>query len=305
MDKRAVYIHNGKPMHRSEFETWIENQVFSELDKFIKTDDTLAVAVSGGKDSTFLLDMVHTWNELKNRSPISAIIIDEGICGYREFTIKFLKDFCEQKKIKLYFASFEKETGATLDKIIEKRDANKLTNTYGSCTICGAFRRYLLNRTARKVGATKLLVGHNLDDEVQTLLMNLFVGNVGQASRKGELAGVIKHVDFVVRFKPLIWLPEKAIATYALLNYPEIPTHECPYLRESLRQTMRKMTNDLEVQWPGFRQKVMRTYVEKMLPKLGKKIPCGKLLKCEVCSEPASQKICKPCELKQKLNLKL
>lgn len=304
MAERPVYIHDGRAMPRREFEEWMQGQVFSELDKFIKPNDKLAVAASGGKDSTFLLDMVHRWSENKNLQPITAIIIDEGIRGYREFTLQFLKKFCESKEIPLHIVSFKDETGASLDEIIQKRDRRKLTETYGSCTMCGAFRRYLLNKTARGLGATKLLVGHNLDDEVQTLLMNLFVGNIGQVGRKGELAGIVESPDFVVRFKPLIWLPEKAIAVYALLNYPGIPGNECPYLRESLRHNMRKMVNNLELQWPGFKHRVMKTYVNKILPNL-KKMKNGKLVKCEICREPSSQKICKVCELKQELELKL
>ena len=298
-----MYIHNGKTFDKSEFETWIENQVFSELDKFISESDRLAVAASGGKDSTFMLDMTYKWSVKNKRSLPEVILIDEGIEGYREFTSQFLEKFCRERKLKLHKVSFKNTTGKTLDEILKIRNKKKLNEKYGSCTICGAFRRYLLNRKARELKATKLLVGHNLDDEVQTFLMNMFAGNVGQVSRKGELAGVVGSKDFVIRFKPLIWIPEKAITIYALFNYPEVPEHECPYLRESLRHDMRRMANELEQQWPGFKVNLMKTYVNKLLPEL-ESVKKSKLKTCELCGEPSSQNQCKVCEFRDAFGLR-
>jgi len=299
----AVYHGSGGRLtcgdHLSE---WLRSQVFAELKKFIKSSDSLAVAASGGKDSTALLEMVHDWNcERNNPLPLKAILIDEGITGYREFTRKFLEKFCEFHDIPLTVVTFRESLGSNLDSIMKRRKDSQVS----SCTICGAFRRYLLNRVAREAGATKLLLAHNLDDEVQTLLMNLFTGNVGQAGRKGELSETPDDL-FVPRFKPLIRVPEKALTIHGLLHYPSLPDRECPYLRESLRYEMRLMANEYETLHPGFKLKLINTYLRDILPALQKTPPKsgGNLQKCECCGEPASQLICKTCQLRQTLGLK-
>jgi uncharacterized protein (TIGR00269 family) len=296
----AVFLAE-KPLCRQHFQEWLETQVFTELNRFVSNQDSLAVAASGGKDSTALLELVHEWNgRRKSPLPFSAILIDEGIAGYREFTRHFLEDFCHRKNINLRIVSFQQEFGAALDHMLSDRSRLQAS----SCTICGALRRYLLNRTARQLGATKLLLAHNLDDEVQTCLMNLFAGNVGQFSRKGELAGITDHPLFVVRFKPLIRVPEKAMTVYGLLNYPKLPDHECPYLRESLRFNMRQLANRLEAQTPGFKQSLMETYLSKVLPALKTfEQPAG-LGECSSCGEPSSQPVCQTCEFCRKLGLR-
>ena len=74
-----VYRLDHKPLNRKEFEKWVLASIFSELDKFVTTDDKFLVAVSGGKDSTLLLDAVQQWTTLKNRNSPEALIIDEGV----------------------------------------------------------------------------------------------------------------------------------------------------------------------------------------------------------------------------------
>jgi uncharacterized protein (TIGR00269 family) len=272
---------------------WLESAVVKALDKSVADGDVLAVAVSGGKDSTTLLDITHRW--VRNNR-IFAICIDEGISGYRKETLQFLRKFCKERKIELHVFQFAGEFGCTLDEMLARRSEE----SPGACTVCGALRRYLINKHARELGATKVLFAHNRDDELQTFLMNLFTGNLAQISRKGELVGVVDHPLFVVRFKPLLNIPEKALATYALLKYPELPDAECPYLKESARFGTRLFLNSLETRSPGAKKNMMSVYSQKILPPL--KSAAGKLhgelKECESCGEPSSRKICKACELR-------
>ena len=101
------------------------------------------------------------------------------------------------------------------------------------CTYCGVGRRWVLNRKARELGATKLAVGHNLDDEVQSVLLNYMRGDLPRASRMGPVTDWSRRKKFgekfVPRIKPLRELPEKEIALYVLLKGYDIKWDECPY----------------------------------------------------------------------------
>ncbi|MBR9690024.1 MAG: TIGR00269 family protein [Candidatus Altiarchaeota archaeon] len=290
------------PFCPAHFQLWLKETVETELGKFIGKKETLAIAVSGGKDSTALLDIVNDW--VKNKDlKIFAICIDEGIKNYRDESLKFLRRFCSKKNIELKVVSFEKEIGSTLDKILESR--TDLGVETKACTICGTFRRYLINAKVRELDATKVLFAHNRDDELQTLFMNLFTGNVSQISTKGEIGGITDHSAFVVRFKPLIDVPEKALATYALMKYPNLPDSECPYLEESARVGVRHFLNRLESDKPNSKKKIMKTYREKLLPPLKESAHLlnRTLNECEICKEPSSRLVCKVCELKKDLKL--
>ena len=112
-----------------------------------------------------------------------------------------------------------------------------------SCTYCGVFRRTLLNRTARRIGANKLATGHNLDDEAQVVMMNVMNGDMERLAR---LRPSRVQEELVPRIKPLIDVPEREIALYAFLRKIPFYMGECPYARESLRGEIKDIMNDFE-----------------------------------------------------------
>ena len=293
--ERAVFDAGG-PLCREHFKEWLRKEARKELSNYVSKSDVMAVAVSGGKDSTTLLDIANEWSR-ESGTEIFAICIDEGISGYRDETLKFIRGFCGSR-IPLHIFSFAEEFGKTLDECLAMEGDAR------ACTVCGTLRRYLLNKYSRQLGATCILFAHNLDDELQTLFMNLFAGNLPQISRKGELVGIIDHPQFVVRMKPLIHIPEKALATYALLNY-EIPDVECPYLGESSRTAAREFINSLESRSPGSKSRLMGLYLDRILPALKPEAHRihEDLKKCARCGEPSSKEVCKVCEFRELFKL--
>jgi tRNA(Ile)-lysidine synthase TilS/MesJ len=129
----------------------------------IDPDDKVAVALSGGKDSVLTLYALHYLEE-KFNFELVAIAINEGISGYRADGLQIARQHASKLGIGLVEKSLKTEMGITLDQ------AANLHKT--ACIPCGVFRRYLLNRTANKLGANKLATGHNLDDEIQSFLMS-------------------------------------------------------------------------------------------------------------------------------------
>ncbi|MEA3230110.1 MAG: TIGR00269 family protein, partial [archaeon] len=262
--------------------------------------DRIAVAISGGKDSLtslYFLDKI-----MKKRKDISiyAILIDEGIEGYREHGIKNAISFCKKLGISLVIASFADEFGASLDKMVA--EGKKIDKAVRACTYCGVFRRNLLNSTARDLGATKLVIGHNLDDEAQSIIANYIRGDILRSARLGAKALVVEDERFVARIKPLRDIPEKEVALFALLNDIPADFSECPYAQESFRWSVRDMINNLEEKYPGTKYSIVRTF-DQMLPFLKKTFASGKISSCKTCGEPSNNSKCKTCILLEKLKI--
>ncbi|UCC93786.1 MAG: tRNA 2-thiocytidine biosynthesis protein TtcA, partial [Thermoplasmata archaeon] len=124
---------------------------------------TVAVAVSGGKDSMTCLDIVRRTLEPRRDTTIIAITVDEGIAGYRDTSIPIARDYCGEHGIEWVLTSIEEEQGVTMDHVA----AAGLAET--PCAFCGVWRRWSMNRAAREAGARYLATGLNLDDTAQSV----------------------------------------------------------------------------------------------------------------------------------------
>lgn len=283
---------------KNHFIRYFERKVLYTIRKFslIDAQDSIGVALSGGKDSTTLLYLL---NELrkKRKFSLAAILVDEGIAGYRNITMRDAIAFCQQQEIPLKIISYKEEFGMTLDEMLK-------ISKQKPCSICGVFRRYLLNKGVRQLGFTKLATGHNLDDEAQSILMNQFRRNNETSARLGPLTGIQDHPGFVRRIKPLYLLTEKETAIYAFLKQFPITFTECPNARQGYRDDVRKILNQMEAKYPGTKHSIVNTFLE-TLPLLKQsyqdKIP---IQRCRYCHEPTSREICQACVLLQELGLK-
>ena len=264
------------------------------INRLIEKNDRICVALSGGKDSSSLLYLF--WKVFRNRKDLKifALIIDEGIGNYRKKCIKKAEKLCENLNIKLHKTSFKKEIGVTIDKI-----AKKTTKT---CTYCGVFKRYLLNKKARELGATKLAVAHNLDDEAQAIIMNVIRCDLKRFERLGPMPGIIRDKKFVPRIKPLRNIHEKELYLYATVHKLPFSKRHCPYSKDNVRRDVRTLIDNIEEKYPGTKIQIVKFYdaiIKKI--KIKKK---GKLKHCKECGEPTNQEICKTCELLKKIKLK-
>jgi len=245
--------------------------------------DKIAVGVSGGKDSLVLLHLLK-----KFHYNIVAITIDEGIKGYRDKSLPYIKKFCKKYDIPWKVYSLKKEYGFTLDSIPDKRLM---------CSYCGVLRRGMLNKKARELGCTKVATGHNLDDETQMILMNLFRGELERLARAGPITGLIEDELFVPRVKPLRECSEKEDVLYALLRGIEYTDVECPYARYAYRNMVRELLNTMEEKYPGTKFAILKNF-DKMLPFLRKYyMPKERPKRCKKCGEITRGPICKFCEV--------
>ncbi|MAG91057.1 TIGR00269 family protein, partial [Candidatus Woesearchaeota archaeon] len=258
-------------------------------------EEHLGIALSGGKDSLTVLNLLNNLSKQNPKIKISAIAIDEGIHDYRDKTLKTAKEFCDQISIKLNIYSYKKEFGLTLDEML------KILNVK-PCTICGIFRRYLLNKKSRELKFTKIATGHNLDDECQSIMMNQMKNNIGASARLGPKVGIVKDEKFIQRIKPLYLCTEKEVTTYAFINGLLDNFTECPNVSRSYRAQIRDMLNQMENKFPGTKYSIVNSFLQ-TLPMLKEKFKHESIKACVKCKEPSSKDVCNACHYVEKLKI--
>lgn len=282
-------------LSESNFKKLIEKKVRNTIRKYrlFTTKDRIAVAVSGGKDSTVCLYLLK-----KLGYNIEGITIDAAIGSYTKQNLENLKQVCKQYGIKLNVVSFRKEFGMSLCYI---RSVLKSKGyDYSSCMICGILKRYLLNKYARKLKFDYLATGHNLDDEAENILMNLFRNDFKLAKRGGPVTGMARSLKFVPRVKPLYHIKKEETTRYSkMMGFP-VNYGICPCSVEAYRREYREMLDEFEKKHPEVKYNIIKFFetLKNNLKKEKTTIPL-----CPLCKEPSSQKICKTCTLFKELKL--
>ena len=190
--------------------------------------------------------------------------------------------------------SFKDSFGIDLDEIMKKE------NHRGSCTYCGVFRRWIINRAAREFGATKIATGHNLDDETQAILMNYLEGNTENLAKIGPKTESNSEL-FTVKIKPLREIPEKEIGLYALAKGLDIHLAGCPYAQESFRMEISNILNELVKEHPTIKYSTLRGF-DKIRPAIRRELEHDyEFDRCERCGEPSSNRLCRACTFLEEL----
>jgi len=297
-EKPIIELTAGEKLCKNHFTKYFENKVFKTITKYdlIGKEENLGVAVSGGKDSLTLLSILNKLSKQNPKLKITAIAINEGIEGYRDKSLITAQKFCDKIGIKLNIYSYEKEFGMPLDNMLKVLDVKP-------CTICGIFRRYLLNKKSKELKFTKLATGHNLDDECQSIMMNQFKNNIQSSARLGPKVGINENKNFVQRIKPLYLCTEKEVTTYAFINNILDKFIECPNIGKSYRAQVRDMLNDFEAKFSGTKYAIVNSFLQ-ILPDLKQRFKGEEVNYCLSCGEPASKDKCNACKYVEKLNIK-
>ncbi|MEM3085921.1 MAG: TIGR00269 family protein [Halobacteria archaeon] len=248
----------------------------------LRPGERVAVGLSGGKDSASALFLLRT---LRPRVGLVAITVDEGIAGYRSETLKAAEALTARLGVEHRVVRFSEAFGTTTDSAVAGGDGHP-------CSACGVFRRTLLNRTARESGAARLATGHNLDDEAQTILLNLLRGDSERTLRQNSSANLPGALP---RLKPLRWVPEREVALYAMLRDLPVSFAECPHSGRSFRAEVRESLNSIEARHPGTKYAVVRGF-EGLLTRL--RPPEGApAVACRVCGEASARGVCEACRI--------
>jgi cytoplasmic tRNA 2-thiolation protein 1 len=287
--------YSGEKLCKRCFIESIDRKVQRTINKFsmIKFGDHVAVATSGGKDSLVLLSILNAVIDTAREITISAITIDEGISGYRDESLKIVSEFCSKLDVPLTILSYKELFGTQMDEAMKIRPSAKLT----SCTICGTFRRRAIDIAAEQVGANVIATAHNLDDEIQTFMINLFAGDV---NRMGwNQASSSYKTGCMKKIKPLADTYEREIVFYALQKEIPFQSEQCPYMNESIREEIREFLNRLEKAHPGIKYNSYKSAADiSALIRDGNNHEIVRGI-CKKCGRDCAKQICSVCKIQE------
>tara|TARA_Y100000310_G_C20619660_1_gene782573 strand:+ start:346 stop:1164 length:819 start_codon:yes stop_codon:yes gene_type:complete len=266
-----------------QLETKVKNTISKY--KLLNKKEKILVALSGGKDSTVIAYLLKKFGY-----NIEGLHIDLGLGKYSDRCLEKIKEFCKEQGIKLHVLDIKKHFGTRMCYI--RQGVQKEINV-SNCMVCGIVKKWMLNRWARKLRASKIVTGHHLDDEAQTVIMNLLQGNLDLGINSGPITGSTQDKKFVSRIKPLYFIAENDIREYSKLKKLPVIYDPCPCAVSSLRIRVRGF---LENKPKKDKEKIVDNFL-KMLPEMRKKIKDWNIVYCKICGEPARNKLCKKCEL--------
>ncbi|MBQ2665932.1 TIGR00269 family protein [Methanobrevibacter sp.] len=288
---------SGQLLCKDCFIDSIEKKVIRTVrkEKLLDKGDKVLVALSGGKDSVTTLEILNSFREM-NIIDICAVTVDEGIANYRQEGVDIARRHAKRLGIEHKVVSLKEDYGITLDEIMQT------PNHRGSCTYCGVFRRTIINKAAREMGATKIATGHNLDDEVQAIMMNYLEGNTDNLGKLGAKTES-KAEEFTVKIKPLREIPEREIGLYVVAKELEVHFDSCPYAMQSFRGEVSELINQLAEKHPTIKYSTLRGYdkIKNVLKnEMQKEYAHGR---CRRCGEPSANELCKACSFLEELGV--
>jgi tRNA-5-methyluridine54 2-sulfurtransferase len=236
------------------------NQVARAIREFkmFRPDDRLLLAVSGGKDSLALWDIL-----IDLGYDVTGFYLDLGIGGYSTRSKELSISFAEKRSAKLIVRSIVTEHGFTVPEL------SALTGRV-PCSGCGLSKRYEFNRAAIEEGFEVLVTGHNLDDEVATLFGNVLHWNTAMLGRQmpvlnerilGE--GDDARIALVRKAKPLVKLSERETAAYAVLRAIDYVIEECPMVEGNTQHRYKHAMTQLEESSPGTKSQFYAGFLRK------------------------------------------
>lgn len=247
----------------------------------------IAVALSGGKDSAVALALAHQYFARRPNVRLVALSVDEGISAYRPATLERARQLSSRLGVEHRVVRFSEVYGTTTEQALRM-----LPGTI-PCAYCGVWRRQLLNRAARELKADVLVLGFNLDDLAQTVLMNLARTDLDRLARMAPHRQ--RQPGMVPRIAPLAQVPEREVFLYAHLSGLPFDHGECPHSTSAARNVYRRAIWDLEEAIPGTRQALLRTQ-ERLAPLLLGPTDGSTANRCQECGEPATGALCRACE---------
>lgn len=210
----------------------------------IEEGDLVMVCLSGGKDSYALLDvLLHLQRRAPVRFGLVALNLDQGQPGFpKDVLPRYLADLG---------VAHELVYQDTYSVVKAKTPVGKTT-----CALCSRLRRGALYAHARRLGATKIALGHHREDILETLFMNLFFG----ARLKAMPPKLQSDDGSNVVIRPLAYVPEADIVRYAqAARFPIIPCDLCGAQANLQREVVGRMLQDWEREHPGRLNNILRS----------------------------------------------
>ncbi len=246
-------------------------------------DETVLVAVSGGKDSLALWDVL-----IEDGYRTAGLYLDLGIFDYSRESREKCEAFAAARGQTLHVERVADAVGAPIP------DVQKVTRR-PTCSACGLSKRYLMNRTALERGYAVVATGHNLDDEAATLFGSVMHWQTDALPRQSP-ALAATHPKLVRRVKPLYRLSELETAAYAFLRRIDYIVEECPFAKGATSIAHKEVLNRLEETSPGAKHNFLFGFLDKARPAFERAEPVA-LQECTVCGQATTGTLCAFCKL--------
>jgi tRNA-5-methyluridine54 2-sulfurtransferase len=261
-------------------------------------DDRVLVAVSGGKDSLALWDLLL---ELGYRA--DGLYLSLGIGAYSERSKDACRAFADARGASLLVRDLAGEHGYSIP---EAAGAGGRS----SCGVCGLSKRYVFNRAALEGGYDVVATGHNLDDEAAVLFGNTLRWDTAAMARQYPVLEAT-HPGLVKKVKPLYRVAERETAAYCVLKGIDYVVEECPLVAGNTQMRHKETLNRMEEEAPGTKHTFLFGYLERAAELL-RVADVAELAECSRCgmttqapSDPTEAPVCAFCRSKQRLARRL
>ena len=279
---------------------WVPEQTERFIKKYgmFTHEEKILVAVSGGKDSLSLWDILVRLGYHADGLYI-GLGIDGGI-GYSSESHRLSQEFADRHGLKLHVLDVEDEYGQPIPVLsqISHRGHGK------PCAVCGLTKRHVMNRMARDLGYDVLATGHNLDDEAAVLFGNTLTWSGDYLLRQGPVLPAAPGLARKV--KPLCRFYEREMTAYALARGIPYIYEECPFAEGSNTIYYKELLNQLETSRPGAKLTFYLSFLEARNSGLfaATPQPAEYLHPCSNCGQPTSAPgLCSFCRMMEKVQI--
>jgi uncharacterized protein (TIGR00269 family) len=268
-----------------DFLEFFRNQVREAIrrHRMFTRDERVLVAVSGGKDSLALWDVL-----IDDGYDTTGLYLDLGIFDYSVESRSRCEAFASRRGVPLVVRRVADEAGAPVPVI-------KQVTRRPPCSGCGLSKRYLMNRTALEQGLPVVATGHNLDDEAATLFGSVMHWQTEALPRQSP-ALASTHPKLVRRVKPLYRLSERETAAYAFLRRIDYIVDECPFAAGATSIAHKEILNRMEDASPGAKHNFLFGFLEKARPAF-ERAERAELQECARCGQVTTSTVCAFCKL--------
>jgi len=278
--------HNAK-FCAEHFQELCRRQVVKAIEQFdmLSRDDRILVAVSGGKDSLAVWDLL-----LGLGYQADGLYIGLGIGDYSDVSGRYARAFAEQRGLHLIEISLSEDYGYDIP------TAARATRRV-PCSACGLSKRHLFDKAAIDGGYSALVTGHNLDDEAAVLLGNTLRWDVDYLAR--QLPVLAARDGFPKKVKPLVRLTERETAAWCVIRGIDYLVDECPMALGNKHLGYKNLLNTMEASSPGSKAAFYLNFLERMAPLLAGRLAeeRDQLGQCRSCGAPSSGEQCAFCRL--------
>jgi uncharacterized protein (TIGR00269 family) len=268
-----------------DFAEFFQRQVTEAIRKhrMFTREEPVLVAVSGGKDSLALWDVLS-----REGYTTTGLYLNLGIFEYSRESRAKCEAFAAERGLKLLVVDVEEAVGAPIPTVQQ-------ATRRPTCSACGLSKRYLLNRAALEQGFAVVATGHNLDDEAATLFGSVMHWQTEALPRQSPVLPST-HPKLARRVKPLYRLSERETAAFAFLRGIDYIVEECPFSKGATSLLYKEILNRLEDASPGAKHNFFYGFLEKGRPAF-EKAESVTLLECARCGQVTTGSLCAFCKL--------